>query len=91
MLTIGSVVVGFALLIFLMKVTPTGLVPNEDTGTIMAVVDMPPGSSLERTQEVMWQVDSLLASDPAIESRTMIAGYSFIAGQGPSYGSFICK
>ena len=45
-LTIGSVVVGFALLIFLMKVTPTGLVPNEDTGTIMAVVDMPPGSSL---------------------------------------------
>lgn len=73
MLTIGSVVVGFALLIFLMKVTPTGLVPNEDTGTIMAVVDMPPGSSLERTQEVMWQVDSLLASDPAIESRTMIA------------------
>ena len=90
-LTIGSVVVGFALLIFLMKVTPTGLVPNEDTGTIMAVVDMPPGSSLERTQEVMWQVDSLLASDPAIESRTMIAGYSFIAGQGPSYGSFICK
>ena len=34
-LTIGSVVVGFALLIFLMKVTPTGLVPNEDTGTIM--------------------------------------------------------
>ena len=37
------------------------------------------------------RVDSLLASDPAIESRTMIAGYSFIAGQGPSYGSFICK
>ena len=90
-LTIGSVVAGIILLLILMKVTPTGLVPNEDTGTIMAVVDMPPGTSKERTEAVMQQVDSLIASDPAIESRTMIAGYSFMAGQGPSYGSFICK
>ena len=37
------------------------------------------------------QIDSLLASEPAIESRTMISGYSFMAGQGPGYGSFICK
>lgn len=90
-LTIGSVVAGIILLLILMKITPTGLVPNEDTGTIMAVVDMPPGTSKERTEVVMQQVDSLIASDPAIESRTMIAGYSFMAGQGPSYGSFICK
>ena len=76
---------------FLMNVTPTGLVPNEDTGTIMAVVDMPPGSSMERTTEIMQRIDSLLGSDQAIESRTMIVGYSFLAGQGPSYGSFICK
>ena len=78
-------------MIFLMNITPTGLVPNEDTGTIMAVVDMPPGSSKERTEAVMQQVDSLIASESAIDSRTMIVGYSFIAGQGPSYGSFICK
>lgn len=90
-LTIGSVIAGIVLLLVLMKITPTGLVPNEDTGTIMAVVDMPPGTSKERTEEVMQQVDSLIGSDPAIESRTMIAGYSFMAGQGPSYGSFICK
>ena len=45
-LTIGSVIAGIALLMFLMNITPTGLVPNEDTGTIMAVVDMPPGSSM---------------------------------------------
>ena len=90
-LTISAVVAGFALMIFLMNITPTGLVPNEDTGTIMAVVDMPPGSSKERTEAVMQQVDSLIASESAIDSRTMIVGYSFIAGQGPSYGSFICK
>lgn len=90
-LTLGFVVVGIAALLFFMNITPTGLVPNEDTGTIMAVVDMPPGSSKERTEETMMKVDSLIAADPAIESRTMIVGYSFLAGQGPSYGSFICK
>ena len=90
-LTIGSVVAGIALLLFFMKITPTGLVPNEDTGTIMAVVDLPPGTSQDRTEQVLMQIDSLLASEPAIESRTMISGYSFMAGQGPGYGSFICK
>lgn len=90
-LTIGCVVIGIAALLFFMNITPTGLVPNEDTGTIMAVVDMPPGSSKERTEETMMRVDSLIAADPAVESRTMIVGYSFMAGQGPSYGSFICK
>ena len=91
LLTIGSVVAGIALLLFFMKITPTGLVPNEDTGTIMAVVDLPPGTSQDRTEQVLMQIDSLLASEPAIESRTMISGYSFMAGQGPGYGSFICK
>lgn len=90
-LTIGSVVVGVVLLLFFMKMTPTGLVPNEDTGTIMAVVDLPPGTSQDRTEQILMQVDSLLASDPAIESRTMITGYSLMAGQGPGYGSFFCK
>ena len=90
-LTIGSVVAGIALLLFFMKITPTGLVPNEDTGTIMAVVNLPPGTSQDRTEQVLMQIDSLLASEPAIESRTMISGYSFMAGQGPGYGSFICK
>ena len=90
-LTGGLVIISIALLVFLMKVTPTGLVPNEDTGTIMAVVDLPPGTSQDRTEKILMQVDSLIASEPAIESRTLISGYSFIGGQGPSYGSFICK
>lgn len=90
-LTIFTVVVGIVLLIFLMNVTPTGLVPNEDTGTIMGVVDLPPGTSQDRTEEVLMKIDSLIASDQAIQTRTLISGYSFLAGQGPGYGSFICK
>ena len=54
-----------ALLVFLMQVTPTGMVPNEDTGTIMGAVTLPPGTSQERTFEVMNKVDSLIAADPA--------------------------
>ena len=90
-LAFGTVVGSIALLIFFMEVTPTGMVPNEDTGTIMGAVTLPPGTSMERTQEIMQRVDSLIASDPAVKSRTAITGFSFIGGQGPSYGSFIIK
>ena len=41
--------------------------------------------------EVLNRVDSLVAADPAVESRTVISGFSFIGGQGPSYGSLIIK
>lgn len=85
------VVVAIAVLVFLMGRTPTALVPNEDTGTVFCMVDMPPGTSQERTGEVLTQVDSIMAKIPAIESRTMINGYSFIAGEGATYGTFIVK
>lgn len=90
-LTGGAVVVSIVLLVFLMNVTPTGMVPDEDTGMIMGTVTLPPGTSQDRTEAVLSQIDSLVAASPAIESRTMISGYSFIGGQGASYGSFICK
>lgn len=41
--------------------------------------------------EVLAKVDSLVAAEPAVQSRTIISGYSFIGGQGPSYGSVIIK
>ena len=90
-LSFGIVAGCIAVLVFLMQVTPTGMVPNEDTGTIMGAVTLPPGTSQERTYEVMNKVDSLIAADPAVESRTAVVGLSFFGGQGPYYGSFIIK
>lgn len=90
-LSIILVVVSIAGLVFLMNTTPTAMVPDEDTGTIMGVVTLPPGTSQDRTEYVLRQVDSLVQSSPIVESSTMISGYSFIGGQGPSYGSFIVK
>lgn len=90
-ISFGTVVVSVVLLVFLMKITPSGLVPNEDQGTIFVIVDMPPATSMEKTEAALSKVDSLIAANPAVQSRTQIAGYSFIAGQGNSYGTFICK
>lgn len=90
-LSIILVVASIVGLVLLMNTTPTAMVPDEDTGTIMGVVTLPPGTSQDRTEYVLRQVDSLVQSSPIVESSTMISGYSFIGGQGPSYGSFIVK
>ncbi len=87
----GFVGVSIAILVWLMARTPTALVPNEDTGVLFCMVDMPPGTSQERTGEVLQKVDSIMSTIPAIRSRTMIDGYSFLAGQGATYGTFIVK
>ena len=74
-----------------MSTTPTGMVPTEDQGTLMGTVTLPAGTSQERAIEIMMRVDSLIAAEPAVQSRTMISGFSFTGGSGPSYGSFIIK
>lgn len=82
---------GIGALVWLMNRTPTGFVPDEDTGTIMGVVTMPPATSQERTQAVMNQVDAFCGQIPAIQTRQAITGFSFVGGQGNTYGSFIIK
>ena len=80
-----------AILVWLMSITTSTLVPNEDTGVLFCMIDMPPGTSQERTEEVLDQLDQILAQVPEIQYRQKIAGYSFLAGQGATYGTFILK
>ena len=89
--SMGLVAVSIVLLVFFMDTTPTGMVPTEDTGTIMGAVTLPPGTSQERAMEIMDKVDSLIAAEPAVSSRTIVSGFGFIGGEGPSYGSVIIK
>jgi HAE1 family hydrophobic/amphiphilic exporter-1 len=89
--SMGLVAVSIVLLVFFMNTTPTGMVPTEDTGTIMGAVTLPPGTSQERAMEIMDKVDSLIAAEPAVSSRTIVSGFGFIGGEGPSYGSVIIK
>ncbi|MDO4159745.1 MAG: efflux RND transporter permease subunit [Prevotellaceae bacterium] len=90
-LSIVIVLVGIAALGGLAASTKSGFVPSEDTGTLFCTVSTPPGTSLEKTNKVMDEVDKMLASNPAIQSRLRITGYNFIAGQGSNQGTFVIK
>ncbi|MBQ8989291.1 MAG: efflux RND transporter permease subunit [Prevotella sp.] len=88
---IVTVIVGIAVLAVTMMTTKTGLVPDEDTGTLFCTISMPPATSVARTTQIINEVDSILAADPAIQSREQIQGYNFIAGAGSDQATFIIK
>lgn len=79
--------VGFGLLVWLMRTTPTGFVPDEDTGTVMVSLNTKPGTSAKKTMKIINDFDSKLAKIPGVEYRGGIGGYSF-SGSGPSAGMF---
>jgi HAE1 family hydrophobic/amphiphilic exporter-1 len=86
-----TVILGIVAMVVLMSTTKSGLVPDEDTGTLFCTISMPPATSVERTKQVVSQVDSILAADPAIQNREQIQGYNFIAGSGSDQATFIIK
>ena len=88
---IVAVLIGIVVLAGTMMTTKTGLVPDEDTGTLFCTISMPPATSVARTTQVINQVDSILAADPAIQSREQIQGYNFIAGAGSDQATFVIK
>ena len=86
--TLGLAMIG---LVLLMNNTKTGLVPDEDQGTIMINVTTAPGSSLAETNKIMGKVGERLKSIPQIRDFQQVAGYGMIAGQGNSYGMCIVR
>ena len=79
------------LLVYLMGTTKTGLVPQEDQGTMMINISTSPGNSLSETNKVMDKVQDILRATPEIEHCSRITGYGLISGQGTSYGSVIVR
>ena len=79
------------LLVYLMGTTKTGLVPQEDQGTMMINISTSPGNSLAETNKVMDKVQDILRATPEIEHYSRITGYGLISGQGTSYGSVIVR
>ncbi len=90
-LTWATLGLALAALVVLMNNTKTGLVPDEDTGTIMVNVTTAPGSTLSETHKVMETVSERLKGIPQIRDYMQVAGYGMIAGQGSSYGMCIIK
>ncbi len=84
-------IVTVVLLVYLMSTTKTGLVPQEDQGSIMINVGTSPGKTLVETDVVMDKVEEVLKDIPEIEHYTRVTGYGLIAGQGTCYGSVIVR
>ena len=57
----------------------------------MGAVTLPPGTSQDRTDKMLRQVEQLVLASPLVDNAMVISGFSFLGGQGSSYGSFIIK
>lgn len=87
------VVTASALLIFCIgawgvaKVLPTGFIPNEDQGTIYTSITTPSGATLERSEEVLNEIQLVASQIEEVASISSSVGYNFITdGTGASYG-----
>jgi multidrug efflux pump len=60
---------------------PTSFLPNEDQGTLLVNVQLPPGATQERTLAVMQQVEGFMLKQPEVEGMVSVLGFSF-SGQG---------
>jgi HAE1 family hydrophobic/amphiphilic exporter-1 len=74
---------------WLFQVTPTGFLPEEDQGAFMAHVQLPEGASLNRTLEVVEQVEQAILADPAIQSVIAVPGYSMLDGAAMSNAALV--
>lgn len=90
-ITVAIIAVASFALFFLMKMIPTGFVPNEDSGGVIAFVTLPPGSSLERTDSVTRQVVKLAREIDGVANVVDITGVNFMSGLGSSYSTMILK
>ncbi len=76
-------------LVLLFRAVPAGFVPEEDQGYMMAALQLPDAASLQRTEDVMAQVEEILAEFDAVESYTAISGFSLLTGTTQSNAGFI--
>ena len=84
---VGLVALCLAALFVLMQNTKTGFVPDEDTGTVLVSMNTPAGTSLEKTNKIIRDMQARFQSLPEIEYSGGVGGWSF-SGMGPSMGMF---
>ena len=90
-LAVALVVAAIALLGWLMRTTKTGLVPNEDMGTVFINVQASPGSSLQQTYHILKEVEARIKDLPQLRIYSLIAGNSNNFEQSSSNGNFTLK
>jgi hydrophobe/amphiphile efflux-1 (HAE1) family protein len=79
------------LLFFFMKNLPSGLVPQEDQGVILAEIRAPEGTTLHETREIVKKVEAKVQEIPEMESFATACGYGMMSGSGPNYATLIIR
>ena len=79
--------VGLVLMVGMLRLVPTGFVPEEDQGYFLGIVQAPDGVSLEYTKQVMDKADELISQFPEVNSTFMLSGFGF-DGPSPNRGVF---
>ncbi|MFP9118658.1 efflux RND transporter permease subunit [Flavobacterium sp. RNTU_13] len=73
---------------FINKVLPAGFIPSEDQGTIYAIIQTPPGSTLETTNQVSQRLQKICEDIDGVESVSSLAGYEIMTeGRGSNAGT----
>tara|TARA_R110002124_G_scaffold226128_1_gene391300 strand:+ start:1522 stop:4611 length:3090 start_codon:yes stop_codon:yes gene_type:complete len=91
-ITVVGLLVFTGITILLFQTTPSGFIPNEDRGIIMADLTLPPGTTLEKTKKTVQELDSIIASMDIVEARMNIVGFSLLNGvNGGSYAFSVIK
>ncbi|WP_147201947.1 efflux RND transporter permease subunit [Segetibacter aerophilus] len=90
-LAIGGILLFSGIFYFLLEKTPSGFVPNEDMGTIMSDISLPPGASMERTDQVTLEVAKAAQTMPEVENILRITGRGMLSGTGSNYGMVIMR
>jgi len=86
-----SIVAFVGIFILLQQITPKAFVPSEDTGSILSDISLPPGTSLEKTEEILTQIEQQVKDIPEIKATLRISGRSLLSGTGSNYGMVIVK
>lgn len=86
-----GILIAFGFGIFLVnEKLPSGFIPNEDQGMIYAIIQTPPGSTLERTNDVSRQLQKIAEGVEGVQSVTSLAGYEILTeGRGSNAGTCI--
>ena len=75
---------------FLSSTVPSGFIPNEDQGLFYAVIQTPPGSTLERTDEIADQLQKIASGMDEVKSVSTMSGYEILSeGTGSNTGSVL--
>ena len=86
--TFGILIAFCVGIVIVNKILPVGFIPNEDQSTIYAIIQTPPGSTLEKTNEVSQRLQKICEKVKGIESVSSLAGYEIMTeGRGSNAGT----